>query len=124
MTFSGDGSVSATLNLSGILPNTLVACSACIYGDFSFALDQTFLLSTGLIYQIQMSALTSDVKGHASAYIDPFFSVPDGFTIDISANIGNAPIPSQTPIPAALPLFATGLGFVALAGLRRRRKAE
>ena len=30
---------------------------------------------------------------------------------------------SQTPLPAALPLFATGLGALGLAGWRRKRKA-
>jgi hypothetical protein len=31
---------------------------------------------------------------------------------------------SQTPLPAALPLFATGLGLIAVAGWRRKRKAQ
>jgi len=30
----------------------------------------------------------------------------------------------QTPIPAALPLFATGLGALGLLGWRRKRKAQ
>ena len=30
---------------------------------------------------------------------------------------------SQTPLPAALPLFATGLGVLGLLGWRRKRKA-
>ena len=31
---------------------------------------------------------------------------------------------TQTPIPATLPLFATGLGGLGLLGWRRKRKAE
>jgi probable HAF family extracellular repeat protein len=31
--------------------------------------------------------------------------------------------PSETPLPAALPLFATGLGVMGLLGRRRKRKA-
>jgi hypothetical protein len=38
---------------------------------------------------------------------------PDTFTIEIGA----------TPLPAALPLFATGLGALGLLGWRRKRKA-
>ena len=31
---------------------------------------------------------------------------------------------NQTPLPAALPLFATGLGALGLLGWRRKRKAQ
>ena len=34
-----------------------------------------------------------------------------------------ASVPSATPLPAALPLFATGLGALGLLGWRRKRKA-
>jgi hypothetical protein len=37
---------------------------------------------------------------------------------------GCAPPPAQTPLPAALPLFATGLGGLGLLGWRRKRKAQ
>jgi len=32
-------------------------------------------------------------------------------------------VPSTVPLPAALPLFATGLGALGLLGWRRKRKA-
>jgi hypothetical protein len=35
-----------------------------------------------------------------------------------------APAPSETPLPAALPLFASGLGALGLFGWRRKRKAS
>ena len=35
----------------------------------------------------------------------------------------DTPLPSSTPVPAALPLFATGLGALGLLGWRRKRKA-
>ena len=46
-----------------------------------------------------------------------------------SMNTGGTPptyslvAPSETPLPAALPLFATGLGALGLLGWRRKRKA-
>jgi len=35
-----------------------------------------------------------------------------------------APVTSETPLPAALPLFATGLGGLGLFGWRRKQKAS
>jgi hypothetical protein len=32
------------------------------------------------------------------------------------------PIPTSTPVPAALPLFATGFGLIGLLGWRRKWK--
>jgi hypothetical protein len=37
---------------------------------------------------------------------------------------GFDPSPAATPLPAALPLFATGLGALGLLGWRRKRKAR
>jgi hypothetical protein len=42
---------------------------------------------------------------------------------DNNNNQGNAD-PAVTPLPAALPLFATGLGALGLLGWRRKRKAQ
>jgi hypothetical protein len=61
----------------------------------------------------------------AVAIVDPYFDLsglPDGVTFEISNGIGNA-LPSATPIPAALPLFASGLGALGLLGWRRKKKA-
>jgi hypothetical protein len=46
-------------------------------------------------------------------------------TDDVSAafEFGFNPSPAATPLPAALPLFATGLGALGLLGWRRKRKA-
>jgi hypothetical protein len=38
-------------------------------------------------------------------------------------HVVGVPVPSNVPIPAALPLFATGLGALGLLGWRRKRKA-
>jgi len=56
-------------------------------------------------------------------------SIPDPQSPDFvqyetaSPSIEFTPVDGQTPIPAALPLFATGLGAMGLFGWRRKRKA-
>jgi hypothetical protein len=39
-------------------------------------------------------------------------------------DFGNASSWSETPLPAALPLFATGIGALGLLGWRRKRKPQ
>ena len=64
----------------------------------------------------------------AEASLDPhiYTNIP-GLTLDISQGldnvVGSAATPADTPLPAALPLFATGLGTLGLLGWRRKRKA-
>jgi hypothetical protein len=66
----------------------------------------------------------------ASGSADPIFTPPlfdiDGnaITVETSDGIGNNSPVGTTPIPAALPLFATGLGGLGLLGWRRKRKAQ
>ena len=63
-----------------------------------------------------------------SGSIDPTFLIAPGVTnanaysIIFSDGISNGSV-STTPLPAALPLFATGLGALGLLGWRRKRKA-
>ena len=45
-----------------------------------------------------------------------------GGSLDITYNFDPS-TPAETPLPAALPLFATGLGALGLLGWRRKRKA-
>jgi hypothetical protein len=51
-----------------------------------------------------------------------------GSAIALASNIATVTIdvvaPPTTPLPATLPLFATGLGAVGLLGWRRKRKAR
>ena len=56
--------------------------------------------------------LTSDVTGE---------TLPNNFEFDNFAAIEST---AATPIPAALPLFATGIGGLGLLGWRRKRKAK
>jgi hypothetical protein len=48
-----------------------------------------------------------------------------GNGINLLVYAGNGqPVPSNVPLPGALPLFATGLGALGLLGWRRKRKAQ
>ena len=91
-------------------------------GTQSFTFDQMVTFKTNTLYEVVMNTSAEAAFDHtASAFVDPFFIVPDGYTLSISDGIGNAPA-SVTPLPAALPLFATGLGAIGLFGWRRKRK--
>jgi hypothetical protein len=93
-------------------------------GIHSFSLDQAFDFEANTVYAVLMEAAVQAEYGRtASAFIDPYFTAPAGYDILISAGIGNAPAAVfTTPIPATLPLFASGLGGLAYLGRRRRRK--
>ena len=94
-----------------------------LQGTHSFSLDQIYTFKTNTVYQVHMLAsVSADYDHTAVAEVDPYFGVPDGYTLYISDGIGNAPA-SATPLPAALPLFASGLGALGLLGWRRKRKA-
>ncbi len=91
----------------------------------SFSFDQMVTFDTNVVYQILIRADVAAAYLHEGyAYVDPYFYVPDGITFSISDGIGNAlPNSAATPIPAALPLFVSGLcglGYLA----RRRRKSS
>jgi hypothetical protein len=60
----------------------------------------------------------------STAIVFPFFQNhaypdPNGFGLFADTEIS----PAATPLPAALPLFATGLGALGLIGWRRKKKA-
>ena len=78
-------------------------------------------------YRIDLKA-TAVISGGgiADAFIDPYFLIDpafaykDSFHFVLSQGIGNT-APAATPIPATLPLFASGLGMLGWAARRRRK---
>ena len=96
---------------------------------FTIASDHTFLTNT--LYNVRLQVGLSDsINGTGTeplfAFIDPSFTI-DGpnsgaYSIFFSEGFGNDSVPA-TPLPAALPLFATGLGALGLLGWCRKRKA-
>lgn len=103
-------------------------------GSHSFSLDQIYNFKTNTVYRVFMDASVSVDYGHtAVADVDPYFGVPDGYTLSISDGIGNAS-PNATPVPEpgtgngngnTVPepasLYLLGIGVAGL-GITRRRK--
>jgi hypothetical protein len=52
------------------------------------------------------------------------FSEANQLQLLFSDGVGNSPLISGTALPAALPLFVTGLGALDLPGWRRKQKAR
>jgi hypothetical protein len=125
----------AVLSISDPNGSVLLNAEACVYGPKCppvgrestpgyFKLIRFLHLNVGELYTITMYSeiiVLNTFGMHAYSSVDPYFIPPPGYTLDISPGIGNSPLP-QTPLPAALPLFATGLGALGLLGWRRKRK--
>jgi hypothetical protein len=95
-------------------------------GTASFSQSGNLSFVVGDEYKVVMTVSIANILSDAlkaSAFVDPFFGTPPGYELDISNGIGNSAL-SPTPLPAALPLFATGLGGLGLLGWRRKRKAQ
>jgi hypothetical protein len=116
--------------------NGYASASVCASGDasctsngFSGTLDLLIISGEVLDIHIFVGAEVGYFPGgnaFASAdpyiFVDPTFNLNHGdeYSIIVSDGVGNA-LPS-TPLPAALPLFASGLGALGLFGWRRKRK--
>ena len=89
-------------------------------------------LTVNQLYEVDITAMAivSQEDGTETAFIDPFFQIDDPtlaseFTIVFSPGITNdTPDLSATPLPASLPLFAGGLGFVGYLAKRRKTRAQ
>lgn len=96
---------------------------------FTVASDFTF--STNTLYDVRLQVGLSDsISGAGThsmfAFVDPTFSIDDpnsgAYSLLFSEGFGGASLVA-TPLPAALPLFGTGLGVIGLLGWRKKRKA-
>jgi hypothetical protein len=88
----------------------------------SLAPFKTFATSTGDIISVHFFLKYNDyilVLNTAGEIFE--LSGPSGF-VESYALAGSSLAPSATPLPAAIPLFATGLGVMGLLGWRRKRK--
>jgi hypothetical protein len=102
-------------------------------GNISYSITSSVTVQLDQAVEVNIAATVGAGEGpggppaSATAFVDPYFFVDpsvlnaDQYSIITSDGIGNSPI-AATPLPAALPLFATGLGVMGWLGGRRKRK--
>lgn len=119
--FTGAGGLLSFMNsIGGTLPTAASLTVKTYFDATNTAFGTGTLLTTQSFGPIAFS-------GDLSAAVGPFaglYSLTEIVTITF-ARAGNASFDSQlqaTPIPAALPLFASGLGALGFAAYRRKRK--
>jgi len=117
--YSGCPEFTSPFNVYGFTGNGAVDKSD--FNQTSNFLGALSLPSVGSTVSLNVSALIASLIGGSNQYA--------GFVLDATSNGGaflNATLEvegSVVPLPAALPLFGTGLGLMGLFGWRRRRKA-
>jgi len=97
-----DGAVQAYDSITQLIPTTV----GSLY-TITFSLTDDGGLST--FSQISTNGNTTDTGGNGA---------------DLLVYAGTSEPTAATPLPAALPLYATGVGVMALFGWRRKRKAS
>jgi hypothetical protein len=97
----------------------------------SFSTTQVVPVKTNLQFAVEMQvrAWTFEPGMSATAILDPYFSLDQnlidlGYTLRFSDGAGNSLAVNEVPLPAAFPLFVTGLGVIGLLGWRRKRIAR
>jgi hypothetical protein len=108
--------------------------NTCTGLSSSFSIAAPVTVTSDSLYNIQMSLQiqtnTYPYVGQSDSgsgfvdpiiTIDPTFALASDFQLVFSPGVGNSP--NATPLPAALPLFATGLGAMGFVGRRRKRKS-
>jgi hypothetical protein len=97
------------------------------YGSYFNADQITISLNTGVVVPVTLPVSTLNFIGFTSTTPITSVAFADvlayGGTIDLNDFTIASPV-SNTPIPAALPLFAGGLGVIGLIAGRKKRKAS
>jgi hypothetical protein len=124
---TGDGIAQDSLR---VLPQFGRVNSVASPNARDWTLNTDFIASIDQIYQVEMfiNIGISNGNGTASASVDPIFTIDlpladaAQFQFFFSDGVGNGNPTTATPLPATLPLFASGLGAIGLLGWRRKRK--
>lgn len=128
--FSVSGATSTDLlrvNGANIVNATSVGGNNNVAFTTSATISSVFT-NTEFLVEMSVFALAPGSSNTATTFLDPYFFLDQnlvdlGYSIIVSPGIGNS-LASATPLPAALPLFATGLGSLGLLGWRRKKKAR
>lgn len=126
------GLISASATLSVLPPIAPIDGTATPIYQNTFTQSDNYKVNLSLVpneqYLVSMSAMISveQVTATENVWLDPYFQIVDPtiasqYELIFSPGIGNF---QSTPLPAALPLFASGLGAMGLLGWRRKRKAR
>jgi len=102
-----------------VMPNSVIFDAAGPPGSIQFTDTSAILLFQAAYVDAPSEIYYDELPGNANSYT--IIYVINDFT-------GSPPsavqIATATPLPAALPLFAAGLGAMGLLGWRRKRKAQ
>ena len=102
----------------------------CANSQFNGTLQLT--VNSGDVVEVHFEVISESnvaFTGTASASADPLISIdpttldPQLYSIVLSDGVGNGLALTTTPLPAALPLFASGLSAMGLLGWRRKKRA-
>jgi hypothetical protein len=116
-----DSLIFGSVTQDGCLGSGSQHCTFITHG-LSLSITENISISslTNIFIQANVNPSTSDAGSSASA--DPpdlSLILPDGVTFTSASGVFLSQ--SATPLPAALPLFATGLGVMGFLGWRRKR---
>jgi hypothetical protein len=110
-------------NLQSLSFTATVSAGTVTFGEADIAINASTIFGSGpsvvdgsgYLTNNGVSALSIEPNNEFAFYFDDLFAPPSSW-------FEGTWTVSQTPIPAALPLFATGLGGLGLLGWRRKRK--
>jgi hypothetical protein len=131
LTYSGGAGAVATATVSGP-SGQIFSAYDCVSGNIVFSCNSsakpfpnltnvTMYMDTA--YTVTMMVQESSEAGNgASSEIDPTFSVSSATSAEYPGEFLFSPGLVATPLPAALPLFASGLGVIGMIAKRRKRK--
>ena len=117
--------------ISGLEDNTVVQAADSVtitaspiggLGEYAPGLTNHFTVFNGVLFIADTDFLSFNFGN--TLHLGPNVGFLHVGSSEFSANISFSPVTDtrETPLPGALPLFATGLGALGLLGWRRKRK--
>jgi hypothetical protein len=85
-------------------------------------IDWYFSVASAVAGMFSNKNINGNFGDEGAEHVSPYAEAYNGANINPPGSAGSWSSVSTTPLPAALPLFATGLGALGLLGWRRKRK--